>query len=214
MNDYVPELERLFERQQMNMQQTDIEARVLSISSTSTALSKSMVLGRQGTADPAHAKMRYQFFVRRLQPEVLRREIERLAQVTHRYFKTDGIDLYELVVHRAKPQHQAHLLHLKLRGTHKGSSVGDQQESDRATQQRDCTVSTEQEKGDAHQKHVRSCMEQRGDHLKHLNEGNGLNNLLATVGGVIEMPLCHGPGPNHNVVPRHVVEQLQRLDGG
>ncbi|KAG2784459.1 hypothetical protein Pcac1_g6034 [Phytophthora cactorum] len=119
----------------MNMQQTDIEARVLSISSTSTALSKSMVLGRQGTADPAHAKMRYQFFVRRLQPEVLRREIERLAQVTHRYFKTDGIDLYELVVHRAKPQHQAHLLHLKLRGTHKGSSVGDQQESDRATQQ-------------------------------------------------------------------------------
>ncbi|KAG3110543.1 hypothetical protein PI125_g9933 [Phytophthora idaei] len=68
--------------------------------------------------------------------------------------------------------------------------------------------------GDAHQKHVRSCMEQRGDHLKHLNEGNGLNNLHATVGGVIEMPLCHGPGPDHNVVPRHVVEQLQRLDDG
>eukprot|EP00644_Phytophthora_capsici_P019275 jgi/Phyca11/132450/e_gw1.167.4.1 len=119
MNDYVPDLDKLFDQLKMNMQQSDIEARVAQYFIDFDRIVEEHglvgVLDRQGTSNPVHAKMRFRLLVRRLQPEVLRREIERLAQVTHRHVKTDGIALYELIVDRAKRQHQAHLLNLELK---------------------------------------------------------------------------------------------------
>ncbi|GMF16393.1 unnamed protein product [Phytophthora lilii] len=68
--------------------------------------------------------MRYRLLARRLQPEVLRREVKRLAQVTHRHVKTDDIALYELIVDRAKHQHQDHLLNQELKAS-RGSKASE-----------------------------------------------------------------------------------------
>ncbi|OWZ05094.1 LOW QUALITY PROTEIN: hypothetical protein PHMEG_00022881 [Phytophthora megakarya] len=129
MNDYVPDLERLFDRLKMNMQQADIEARVAQYFIDFDKIVEENgligVLCRQGTLDPALAKVRYRFLVRRLQPEVLWREVKRMAQVTHRHVKTDCISLYELVVDRVKRQHQAHLLHSKMRSSRAGTNRSD-----------------------------------------------------------------------------------------
>eukprot|EP00644_Phytophthora_capsici_P018626 jgi/Phyca11/131785/e_gw1.113.26.1 len=89
------------------------------------------VLDRQGTSNPVHAKMRFRLLLRRLQPEALRHEVESLAQVTHRHVKTA---LYELIVDRAKRQHQAHLLNLKLKATRGPNTNDSKQETGRNNQ--------------------------------------------------------------------------------
>ncbi|KAG1692178.1 hypothetical protein DVH05_025608 [Phytophthora capsici] len=134
-NDYVPDLDKLFDQLKMNMQQSDIEARVVQYFIEFDRIVEEHglvgVLDRQGTSNPVHAKMRFRLLLRRLQPEALRHEVESLAQVTHRHVKTA---LYELIVDRAKRQHQAHLLNLKLKATRGPNTNDSKQETGRNNQ--------------------------------------------------------------------------------
>ncbi|GMF65694.1 unnamed protein product [Phytophthora lilii] len=77
MNDYVPDLDKLFDQLKMNMQQSDAEARVAQyFIDFDRVVEEHGLVGVcwAGKAPPnsAHAKMRYRLLMRRLQPETAR----------------------------------------------------------------------------------------------------------------------------------------------
>lgn len=124
VNDHVPDIVPLFaERLRMDLRQEDIEARVaryfMNFERIVEEHGLTSMAGRASTATEAgrqRMKLRCKLLMQNIQPEVLRVEVLRLAELTHRHVRTDDVALHELLAERVTQQQQAHLMSGEIRG--------------------------------------------------------------------------------------------------
>ncbi|POM67526.1 Hypothetical protein PHPALM_16460, partial [Phytophthora palmivora] len=118
MNDHVPDVAKLFaEGLKMDLREPDIEARVSKYFMDFDRLVEDQGLatwvGRGEAIDIAgrqRMKTRCKLLVDNLLPDVLRIDVERLVNMTHRGAKADDVQLYHVIVERAVRQQHYHLM--------------------------------------------------------------------------------------------------------
>ncbi|POM60741.1 hypothetical protein PHPALM_30355 [Phytophthora palmivora] len=123
MNNHVPDVEKLFaERLKMDTSEKDVHARVTSYFISFDKLVDDNGLaswvGRAEVTDSAgqqRMKTRYKLLMANLAPAMLRVDIQRLAEVTHRHVKQDDVALYELIVTKASLQQHYHQMQQEVK---------------------------------------------------------------------------------------------------
>ncbi|KAF1313442.1 hypothetical protein FI667_g17361, partial [Globisporangium splendens] len=124
MDDHVPDMVPLFaENLKMDLRQVDIEGRIAKYFMEFERLVEenglTSMMGRCSThieAGRQRMKVRCKILIQNVQPEVLRVEITRLADLTHRNIETDDSALHDMIVDRATRQQRYHLIQCEVRG--------------------------------------------------------------------------------------------------
>ncbi|POM65167.1 Hypothetical protein PHPALM_19164, partial [Phytophthora palmivora] len=123
MNNHVPDVDKLFaERLRMDTSEKDVHARVASYFISFDKLVDDNGLaswvGRAEVTDAAgqqRMKTRCKLLMANLAPAMLRVDIQRLAEVTHRHVRQDDVALYELIVTRASLQQHYHQMQQEVK---------------------------------------------------------------------------------------------------
>ncbi|POM68944.1 Hypothetical protein PHPALM_14828 [Phytophthora palmivora] len=138
MNDHVPDVAKLFaEGLKMDLREPDIEARVSKYFMDFDRLVEDQGLatwvGRGEAIDIAgrqRMKTRCKLLVDNLLPDVLRIDVERLVNMTHRGAKADDVQLYDVIVERAVRQQHYHLMQAETKKAVQGQVRTKKSQSD------------------------------------------------------------------------------------
>lgn len=119
MNGHLTDVCELFRQQlRMNLQEQDIEARILSCFVSFDRIVEENGLGtRLGAIDSSNAssphirmKNRCKLLVENLAPDMLKSWVQRLVDLQHRDAKIDDVLLYNVILERARRQQHYHMM--------------------------------------------------------------------------------------------------------
>jgi hypothetical protein len=126
MSDHVPDVTHLFATSlRMDMREPDTEARISKYYIDFDKLVEDNGLtgmvenaSKRAGSEPVYLmKLRCKLLIKNLLPEMLRTDVERLAELTHVHVKRDDTALYDLVVERATRQQHFHLMQIERKHT-------------------------------------------------------------------------------------------------
>ncbi|GMF44351.1 unnamed protein product [Phytophthora fragariaefolia] len=123
MNDRVPDVTQLFSRElKMDLAEVDVEARIASYFMTFDRLVEdnglSAMLGRGpavGEEGRRRVKVRCKLLLANVTPEILKVDLRRLVELTHREAKVNDLDLHDLMIERTTRQQQYHLMQAEIK---------------------------------------------------------------------------------------------------
>eukprot|EP00644_Phytophthora_capsici_P012183 jgi/Phyca11/119324/e_gw1.38.239.1 len=122
VNDRVPDVSRLFAGLKMDLNEVDVEARIAGYFMAFDRLVEDNgltgILGRGRALDEAgrqRMKMRCKLLLSHVTPEMLKVDLIRLVDLTHRDAKADDLVLHDLMIERATRQQQYHLMQSEMK---------------------------------------------------------------------------------------------------
>uniref|UniRef100_H3H7U2 CCHC-type domain-containing protein n=1 Tax=Phytophthora ramorum TaxID=164328 RepID=H3H7U2_PHYRM len=122
VNDRVPDVSRLFAELKMDLEEVDVEARIAKYFMGFDRLVEDNgltgMLGRGpavGEAGRQRLKMRCKLLLTHVTPEILKVDLTRLVELTHREAKVDDLALHDLMIERATRQQQYYLMQNEMK---------------------------------------------------------------------------------------------------
>ncbi|ETL82072.1 hypothetical protein L917_17701, partial [Phytophthora nicotianae] len=123
VNDRVPDVTQLFAKElKMDLAEVDVEARIakyfMSFDQLVEENGLTSILGRGPAQDEGgrqRMKLRCKLLLNHVMPEMLKVDLTRLVEMTHRRAKIDDLVLHDLIVERATQQQQYHLMQSEMK---------------------------------------------------------------------------------------------------
>ncbi|KAE9265507.1 hypothetical protein PF001_g30858 [Phytophthora fragariae] len=117
VNDRVPDVSRLFTELKMDLEEVDVEARIAKYFMGFDRLVEDNgltgMLGRgpaEGEGGRQRMKMRCMLLLKHVTPEMLKVDLTRVVELTHREAKVNDLVLHDLMIERATRQQQYYLM--------------------------------------------------------------------------------------------------------
>ncbi|KAE8906315.1 hypothetical protein PF003_g10148 [Phytophthora fragariae] len=122
VNDRVPDVSRLFTELKMDLEEVDVEARIAKYFMRFDRLVEDNgltgILGRgpaEGEGGRQRMKMRCKLLLKHVTPEMLKVDLTRLVELTHREAKVNDLVLRDLMIERATRQQQYYLMQSEMK---------------------------------------------------------------------------------------------------
>ncbi|POM72870.1 Hypothetical protein PHPALM_10354 [Phytophthora palmivora] len=239
MNDRVPDVTQLFARElKMDLSEVDVEARIASYlmafdrliedNGLTGMLGRDPVVGNDGRQ---RMKLRCKLLLSNVTPEMLKIDLTRLVDLTHRGAKADDLALHDLMVERATRQQQYHLMQAEMKQNagprpHEKPAISKvpqrQSKSQRPNkpQPRGSNVAggtggsaTEGKKADV-MRSLRERKERQAERVKRVTADDKPTFRNAVINGVLDVPFCPDTGSDANIIGRPVLDELLDLIPG